>query len=90
MIRTHWLEHYILQRFSVTFDAMMLNYIERLVSDLIELSTRHHFALWLAAGEISAAGRAAFPAEQRKVSLGSGTEYGIIEEQVRCSACHVI
>jgi hypothetical protein len=49
--------------------------VERFASDLIELSTRHQFAYWLAGGEaLSAVGRAALPVTQLKVSHGSRTE----------------
>ena len=48
--------------------------VERCASDLIELSTRHNFALWLAEERFFAVGRAAFPVTQRKASRGSRTE----------------
>ena len=47
--------------------------VERLVSDLIELSTRQNFARWLAGAEILAVGRGALRAIQQRVS-GSRTE----------------
>ena len=48
--------------------------VERLASDLIELSTRQNFALWLAEERFFAAGRAALPVTQLKASRGSRTE----------------
>src|SRR4030095_6756984 len=51
MIGTHWPEHYILQRFSVTLNVILLRW-NGWYQTLIELSTRHNFALWLALGEI--------------------------------------
>ena len=49
--------------------------VERLASDLIELSTRQNFAFLAACrGGFSAVGRAALPVTQLKVSRGSRTE----------------
>src|SRR5262249_47032285 len=48
--------------------------VDRLASELIELSTRHHFAHFLTLGWILAAGRAAFPVIPRKVFGGSNRE----------------
>ena len=51
MICTDWPWHY-------AYAALLAHYernpaeVERLASDLIELSTRHNFAHWLAGGEI--------------------------------------
>ena len=53
--------------------------VERLASDLIELSTRQNFAFWLAVrSRFSAVGRAALPVTQLKASRGSRTEYETI------------
>jgi hypothetical protein len=48
--------------------------VERLASDLIELSTRQHFAFWMAEERFFAAGRAASPVTQLKASPGLRTE----------------
>ena len=45
--------------------------VERLASELVELSTRQNFALWLIAGRCFVVGRAALPVTQPKVSRGS-------------------
>jgi hypothetical protein len=50
--------------------------LERLVSDLIEISTRHHFALWQARGEI-------FGGWARSVSGSTAQDIGRIEDGVR-------
>ena len=53
--------------------------VERLASDVIELSTRHHFAHWLVMRiHIFAVGRVALPVTPRKASRGSRTEYETI------------
>ena len=44
--------------------------VERWASDLIELSTRQNFAIWLAGGEVFAAGREALPGIRSRVSRG--------------------
>ena len=48
--------------------------VERFQSDLIELSTRHNFAFFLAGGRFFAGGRTALPVTPRKVLHGSRTE----------------
>ena len=49
--------------------------VERLASDVIELSTRHHFAHWLALGSILRGwARSGLPVTQLKASRGSRTE----------------
>jgi hypothetical protein len=47
--------------------------VERLASELIELSTRYNFAFWLP-GTFSAAGRAARPVTRPRAFCGSNTE----------------
>jgi hypothetical protein len=48
--------------------------VERSASDLIELSTRQNFAMWLAGGKVLRGwARGALPAAQPKVSRGSRT-----------------
>ena len=48
--------------------------VERLALDLIELSTRQNFAIWLLSEPFSAVGRVALPVIQMKASCGSKTE----------------
>jgi len=50
--------------------------VERLVSDLIELSTRHNFALWLAGGEI-------FGGWARSASGSTAEGIALIEDGIR-------
>jgi hypothetical protein len=64
--------------------------LDRLASDLIELSTRQNFPYWLAVAAFSKDGRAALPVIQRKVSHGSRMEYETIEQPVRSRPCHII
>ena len=64
--------------------------VERLASDLIELSTRQHFAIGWLAERFFAAGRAAFPVTQRKASPGSRTELRTGGQPARRLSCHII
>jgi hypothetical protein len=51
-----------------------LTEVERLTSDLIELSTRHHFAHWLAIGTIYHGWARTLPVTPRKASRGLSRE----------------
>jgi hypothetical protein len=57
--------------------------VERLASDLIELSTRQDFAFFLPIGEMLRGGSSVSPAALRKASPGSMTECDAIREPVR-------
>ena len=48
--------------------------VDRLASELIELSTRHNFVHWLAIGAIHRGWRAALPVTPLKVFRGSSRE----------------
>ena len=61
--------------------------VERLASDLIELSTRHGFAFWLHPASVFRAGRAALPAARRRSLVDRGRNRGASGE--RCGVCHV-
>ncbi len=65
--------------------------VDRLASELIELSTRHNFVFWLAdRSHLSAVGRAALPVTPLKEFRGSSTEQETFGQPVRCWACHLI
>jgi hypothetical protein len=57
-----------------------LSEVERLASELIELSTRQYFPHWLPGERFCAVGRAVPPVTQPKASLGSRTEWNSSEQ----------
>ena len=58
--------------------------VERLASDVIELSTRHNFAFWLAGGVILRGWARSASGDTAKASRGSRTEYETIGQPARC------
>ena len=63
--------------------------VERLASDLIELSTRQNFAHWLTVDSFSAVGRAALRAKQPKASRGLRTELETLGPKARYVVCRI-
>ena len=61
------------QRFSVHFERNPAQ-VERLSSELVELSTRHNFAFWLAGGVVLRGWACSVSVTQRKASRGWRTE----------------